>query len=168
MKISLIVAISEESVIGKDNQLIWHLPADMKFFRDKTMGHCVVTGRKNYESIPEKFRPLPGRTNVVITRQKDYSAPGAHVVFSIEEALSFCAKQNEKEVFVIGGAQIFEEMLQKDLVDKMYITHVKKYYEGNVFFPVFNTSEWEKRIISVHAPDEKNEAELEFCEYLKK
>ena len=81
--ISIIVAVDENNVIGKDNTLIWHLPADMKYFKEKTTGHCVITGRKNYESIPEKFRPLPNRTNIVITRTSDYNAPGAIVVGSI-------------------------------------------------------------------------------------
>ena len=87
MLISIIVAVAQNQVIGKDNQLVWHLPDDMKYFIDKTKGHCIITGRKNYESIPEKFRPLPNRTNIVITRQKNYEAPGATVVGSVEEAL---------------------------------------------------------------------------------
>ena len=89
MILSIIVAVSENNVIGKDNTLIWNLPADMKFFKEKTKGHAIITGRKNYESIPEKFRPLPERTNIVITRQADYKAPGAIVVESINAAIHY-------------------------------------------------------------------------------
>ena len=87
MTISIIVAISENNIIGKDNALVWRLPADIKYFKEKTSGHCVITGRKNYESIPAKFRPLPNRTNMVITSQRDYAAPGAIIFNSIKEAV---------------------------------------------------------------------------------
>ena len=100
LKISIIVAVAENNVIGKNNALVWHLPDDMKYFKEKTKGHCIITGRKNYESIPEKFRPLPGRTNIVVTRQKNYSAPGAIVVGTIEKAIE-TAKQKE-----IGRAHV--------------------------------------------------------------
>lgn len=111
MKLSIIVAVSENNVIGKDNQLIWNLPADMKFFKKKTKGHLIITGRKNYESIPEKFRPLLDRTNIVITRQEDYKAPGAIVFSSADAALKY-AKQNhsDEEVFIIGGGEIYKQI----------------------------------------------------------
>ena len=96
MKISIIVAASENNVIGRNNDLPWHLPADMKYFKDTTMGHCVVMGRKNFESIPPKYSPLVGRTNIVITRQKDYKADGAVVVNSIEEAIEYVFKRLPK------------------------------------------------------------------------
>ena len=92
MKVSLIVAVSENGVIGKDNDLIWHLPKDMRFFKETTMGHHVIMGRKNFESIPHKYRPLPDRTNVVITRQSDYKAEGCVVVNSVEAALEIAKK----------------------------------------------------------------------------
>src|SRR5688572_5703899 len=122
MKVSIIVAISENNVIGKDNSLIWHLPADMKFFKEKTTGHCIITGRKNYESIPEKFRPLPNRTNIVISRNFNYSSPGAEVVNSLEEAIEFAKAKKETEAFIIGGGQIFEETLAKNLASVLYVT----------------------------------------------
>ena len=87
MVVSLIVAVSENKVIGKDNDLVWHLPTDMKFFKDTTKGHFVIMGRRNYESIPHKYRPLPNRTNVIVTRQDDYKAEGCLLVNSVEEAI---------------------------------------------------------------------------------
>ena len=135
MIVSIIVAVSENNVIGKDNSLIWHLPADMKFFKEKTTGHCIITGRKNYESIPEKFRPLPNRTNIVITRQKNYIAPGAIVVGSLEEAFekNLQIGADADEVFIIGGAEIFKQSMH--LVDKLYITRIHHNFDGDVFFP---------------------------------
>src|SRR3954471_6943606 len=117
--ISIIVACSENNVIGANNSLIWHLPADMKFFKEKTTGHCIITGRKNYESIPEKFRPLPNRTNIVITRQSDYSAPGASVVNSLEAALEKAKATGDEEIFIIGGAEIFNQALR--YTDRIYL-----------------------------------------------
>ncbi|HRJ35584.1 MAG TPA: dihydrofolate reductase, partial [Flavobacteriales bacterium] len=102
MRISLIVATAPDGAIGKDNKLLWHLPADMKYFRETTSGHCVITGRKNYESIPEKFRPLPNRTNIVLTRNKNCNFPGAISVSSLQEAIKVCQQHNETEAFIIG------------------------------------------------------------------
>src|ERR1041385_4015218 len=95
MTISIIVAVSENNVIGKNNQLPWHLPTDMKFFKDKTMGHCVIMGRKNYDSIPDRFRPLSGRTNIVVTRQKEFKAKDVIIVHSIDEAIQAAKERNE-------------------------------------------------------------------------
>src|SRR3990172_6612257 len=122
MIISSIVAVSENNVIGKDNTLVWHLPDDIQFFKDKTVGHCVITGRKNYESIPVKFRPLKGRTNIVITRQKNYDAKGAVVVNTIEKAIEVAKKAGEKEVFIIGGAEIYRQTTE--MIDKLYLTRI--------------------------------------------
>jgi dihydrofolate reductase len=152
--ISLIVAVGDDNVIGKDNALIWHLPADMKFFKEKTTGHCIITGRKNYESIPEKFRPLPNRTNIVITRQSDYHAPGAIVVHSLEDALVEAKKTGDDEIFIIGGAEIFKQCLP--YTDRIYLTVIHHSFEGDVFFPEINMSEW-KEVARVKGPvDEKN------------
>lgn len=155
MILSIIVAVSENGVIGKDNKLIWSLPADMKFFKEKTSGHIIITGRKNYESIPEKFRPLPNRTNVVITRQKNYHAPGAIIVPSIEEALEYAKKHSEKEeIFVIGGADIFRQIMP--LVNRVYLTWVHERFEGDVTFDPLSENEW-KLVQSERRPaDEKH------------
>ncbi len=158
--ISIIVAVGDNNVIGKDNALIWHLPADMKFFKDKTTGHCIITGRKNYESIPEKFRPLPNRTNIVITRQADYNAPGTVIVDSVEKAMSAAKETNDAEVFIIGGAEIFRQSLH--LTDKIYLTQIHHSFEGDVFFPELNMAEWKEVSRTKGIVDEKNKYEHDF------
>ena len=166
MILSIIVAVAENNVIGKDNKLIWHLPADMKFFKEKTSGHAVITGRKNYESIPEKFRPLPNRTNIIITRQKDYVAPGAVVTCSLDEAIQYAKTLNDKEVFIIGGAEIFKQSIDK--VDIIYRTIVHQSFEGDTFFPSFDESNWilsEKKSV---LPDERNKFALTFETLIRK
>jgi dihydrofolate reductase len=152
--ISIIVAVAENNVIGKDNTLIWHLPADMKYFKEKTSGHCIITGRKNYESIPEKFRPLPNRTNIVITRQKDYFAPGAIVVGSIEDAIEKAKETGDLEIFIIGGAEIYRQSIH--LADKLYITQIHNKFEGDAFFPEIDTTKWKKTSETKGIVDEKN------------
>lgn len=165
MIISIIVAISENNIIGKDNSLIWHLPADMRYFREKTTGHCVITGRKNYESIPEKFRPLPNRTNMVITRQKAYSAPGAIVISSIEEAIEKAKQIGDKEVFIIGGAEIYKQSIH--LADKLYVTKIHHSFDGDVSFPEIDPTIWkETKRVDLKA-DEKNKYDYSFGEYEK-
>jgi len=143
MKVSLIVAVSENGVIGKDNDLIWHLPKDIRFFKETTMGHHVIMGRKNFESIPHKYSPLPNRTNVVITRQTDYAAEGCVVVNSVEEALEVAKNNNDHEAFIIGGGQIYKLALEANLVDKIYLTKIHHTYEGDTFFPELG-NEWEE------------------------
>lgn len=163
--ISIIVAVADNNVIGKDNTLIWHLPADMKFFKDTTTGHCVITGRKNYESIPPKFRPLPNRTNIVITRQHDYDAPGAIVVSSLEDALYNAKQTGDNEIFIIGGGEIFKQSLH--LADRLYVTHIHHDFVGDVHFPEINKNEW-KQVASIKgAVDEKNAYPHTFVTYEK-
>jgi dihydrofolate reductase len=160
MDISFIVAVSENNVIGKDNKLIWHLPADMKFFKDKTTGHCIITGRKNYESIPEKFRPLPNRINIVITRQKDYAAPGATIVGSVEEAIRKAKELCDTEIFIIGGAEIFRQSFP--YVNKIYLTKIYHFFEGDVFFPELNLKEWKETEMIKGVVDDKNKYAHDF------
>lgn len=155
MILSIIVAVAENGAIGKDNKLIWNLPADMKFFREKTVGHFIITGRKNYESIPEKFRPLPNRTNIIITRQKDYHAPGTIIVSSVEAALDYARRHSDKEeVFIIGGAEIFNQVMPE--VDRVYLTRVHHHFEGDVFFRDLSGEEWKLVYSKRFEPDEKN------------
>ena len=163
--ISIIVAVANNNVIGKDNTLIWHLPADMKFFKEKTSGHCIITGRKNYESIPEKFRPLPNRTNIVITRQKNYEAPGAIMVGSIEEAIEKAKQTTDNEIFIIGGAEIYKQALP--YVDKIYFTKIYHEFNGDVFFPKIETSEWKETSRTKGFIDEKNKYEHDFITFEK-
>ena len=160
----IIVAVAENNVIGKDNKLIWKLPADMQFFKDKTIGHCVITGRKNYESIPEKFRPLVGRTNIVITRQKDYKAPGAIIVDSINEAIKTAKKINNSEIFIIGGAEIYKQSLP--FVNKIYLTKINSTFDGDVFFPILG-DEWKEINRTKGLTDEKNKYDYNFIVYEK-
>lgn len=152
--LSIIVAASDNNIIGKDNALVWHLPADMQYFKETTMGHCVITGRKNYESISEKFRPLVGRTNIVVTRDKDFIAPGAIVVGSIEEAIEKAYELEKEEVFIIGGGEIYRQTLH--MADKLYITRVYGDFDGDVFFPQINENEWIEVGAQFNQADEKN------------
>jgi dihydrofolate reductase len=163
--ISIIVAVAENNVIGKDNSLIWHLPSDMKFFKEKTTGHCIITGRKNYESIPEKLRPLTNRTNIVITRQQNYNAPGAIVVSSIEDAIKKAKQTGDTEIFIIGGAEIYKQSLR--YVDKIYLTKIYHSFEGDTFFPEIKPSEWEEISKTKGITDEKNKYEHDFVLFEK-
>ncbi|MFP4023420.1 MAG: dihydrofolate reductase [Thiohalospira sp.] len=147
--LSIIVAVSENNVIGKDNDLIWHLPRDLKHFKETTTGHYVIQGRKTYESYG---KPLPNRTNVIITRDKDYTADGCIVVHSLEEALK--KAENDSEPFIIGGGKIYEQALP--LVDRIYLTKIHHSFEGDTYFPEINMDEWELTEKHDFEPDEKN------------
>lgn len=166
MVISSIVAVSQNNVIGKDNTLIWHLPADMNYFKNKTAGHCVITGRKNYESIPEKYRPLPNRTNIVITRQKNYDAPGAIVVESLEAALKKAVDTGDEEIFIIGGGEIFKQSMH--LADKLYVTKIHHTFDGDTYFPEIDSKFWKETKRVDCLADEKNKYDYSFLEYQKK
>lgn len=163
MKISIVVAASENNAIGKDNRLIWRLPDDMKFFKEKTVGHCVVTGRKNYESIPDKFRPLPDRTNIVVTRTLNYAAPGAIVVHSLEEAIEKAKELNETDLCIIGGGEIYRQALE--VTDVIWLTRVHHEFEAHTFFPVLDPTEWKITWREEHAADEKHQYAFTFFKY---
>ena len=135
MIVSIIVAASTNNVIGKDNDLIWHMPNDMRFFKEKTQGRHVIMGRKNFESIPHKFRPLPNRTNVIITRNINYKSEDALVVNSLEDAIEISRENNEVESFVIGGGEIYKLALERNLIDKIYLTRIHHNFEGDTYFP---------------------------------
>lgn len=165
--VTIIVAVAENGAIGKNNQLLWHLPADMKFFRDTTTGHSIITGRKNYESIPEKFRPLSNRLNVIVTRQKDYVAPGAVVVHSLEDAIDYCRKNSGNEIYIIGGGEIYKECLEKKLADQMLITHVHTAPDADTFFK-WIPEHWIQISSTERKADEKNPFDLDFTLYKRK
>jgi len=135
MKISLIVAMASNRVIGLDNQMPWHLSADLKKFKKITMGSVILMGRKTFESIG---RPLPGRTNIIISRNPEYQQEGCLVFNSVEKALECC--HNEKEVFVIGGSALYEMLLP--VADRLYLTEIKKEFFGDTFFPEMDTEYW--------------------------
>jgi len=166
MQISMIAAVAENYVIGKDNDLVWRLPDDMKFFMQKTTGHHVIMGRKNFESLPPKYRPLPNRTNIVITRQENYKAEGAHVVNSVQEALVIAHKNDEQEAFIIGGGEIYK--LGLDIADTMYITEIHESFEGDAYFPEFDKSKWNEIERIPHPVDEKHKYPFDFVTYKKK
>lgn len=157
--ISFIVAMDENRVIGKDNQLPWRLPEDLKFFKRVTMGHPIAMGRKTHESIG---RILPGRENIVITRQKDYQIEGCTVVSSIEDFVKYSKKQGD-EIFVIGGAEIFNETF--DYSDRLYITLIYEEFAGDTFFPEFDVNKWELMSSEKGIKDEKNPYDYEFRIY---
>jgi dihydrofolate reductase len=164
-KIKLIVAMDADRGIGKNNDLMWHLPIDMKFFKETTNGQIVIMGRKNYDSIPEKYRPLPNRLNVILSRNLDFSATDCLVFHSLEESLSHFAHETERSVFIIGGGQIYKEALALNVVDEMYITHVNHSFGADTFFPEFKQSEWEISTLSTHEKDEKHLCSFEIKKY---
>ncbi len=139
-KIQVIAAVSENNVIGRDGDLPWHLPEDLKRFKKLTTGHPVLMGRKTWESIPEKFRPLPGRTNILVTRQKEYDAPdGVKIYSDVNEALN---AHSDEDLFVIGGGEIYRQTI--DRADVIYLTRVHREIEGDSFFPEIDPSVWEE------------------------
>jgi len=160
--------MDNERGIGKNNDLMWHLPADMKFFRETTSGHIVVTGRKNYDSIPERFRPLPNRENAVLTRNTDYEAPGALIFPSLEACLEHYRNETERTVFIIGGGQIFNEIIEMNGVEEMFITHVNHTYGADVFFPEFDESKWSSELVFEQAADEKHAVSFQVKKYSRK
>jgi dihydrofolate reductase len=166
MKIAMIAALGKDRVIGKDNDLAWHLPDDMAYFMRTTTGHHVIMGRKNFESIPEKYRPLPKRINIIITRQKDYKADGAHVVHSLEDALEIARGNGENEAFIIGGGEIYALGLPK--ADILYLTEIRETFNGDAYFPEVDFSNWDE-ISRVHHPaDARHAHSFDFVIYHRK
>jgi dihydrofolate reductase len=166
--LSMIAALDAAKGIGKNNDLMWNLPADMQFFKDTTKGHVVIMGRKNYESIPEKYRPLPGRKNVILSRQKDFNAPGCSVYTSLEDCLANLNLEYGQKAFIIGGAQIYALALDSNLVQEIFLTHIKKVYGADTFFPNIDVSKYIKTRILEQTVDAKHEAAFEVYHYIKK
>jgi len=157
LKLSIIVATAEKGVIGKDNQLIWHLPEDLKMFRRLTTGHVIIMGRKTFESIG---KPLPNRTSIIISRNTDYLVEGCIVVGSLEEAIEKAKEIETEEAFIIGGAQIYA--LALDMADTVYLTQVHHNFEGDAFFPVLDTNIWTETERKSFSPDEKHAYAFDF------
>lgn len=149
MIISLIAAMDKNRLIGVNNQLPWHLPADLAYFKRTTLGKPVLMGRKTYESIG---RPLPGRTNLVLTRNDDYKPEGIISVSSLDEAISRIA--DAEELVIMGGSSVYEMLLPE--VERMYLTYVQAEFEGDAWFPEFEDSDWKEVSAEEHYPDEKN------------
>lgn len=156
-----IAAAAENNALGKDNQLLWHLPDDFKHFKDLTSGHFIILGRKTFESFP---KPLPNRTHVIITRNKDYKAEGCIVVNSIEQAIE--ATPVNEDVFVIGGAEIYKQSLP--FSNKIELTRVHQDFEADAFFPDLNEDEWQLVHSKYHAKDEKHAIDFTFQTFVKK
>jgi dihydrofolate reductase len=149
--ISIIVAIAENNAIGKDNQLLWHIPEDLKRFKRLTTGHAVIMGRNTWESLP--IQPLPNRRNIVITDNPQDFFEGAERATSIESSLALCSPADEN--FVMGGASVYQQFLP--ITDRLYLTKVHKSFDGDTFFPVLNLLEWERVSKDDYPPDENND-----------
>ncbi|TVQ43238.1 MAG: type 3 dihydrofolate reductase [Saprospirales bacterium] len=151
MTISLIVAISKNRAIGMDNQIPWYLPADLKYFKRTTLGHHILMGRKSYLSIG---KPLPKRTNLVLTRNPFFTANGIKVIHSIEEGIALARAAGDDELFIIGGGEIYRQSM--DLVDRLYITEVDIETEGDTFFPHIDKTQWKLSSKEAHEADDRN------------
>jgi len=154
MIISIIVAIGENNAIGKNNQLLWHMPADLRHFKNKTAGHTIIMGRKTFDSVG---KPLPNRRNIIVTRQ-NITIPGCEVVKSIDDAIALC--KGEDEVFIGGGAEIYREAIDK--TDRIYLTIIHKIFDADTFFPEIDFTQWVETEREDHQPDDKNELSYSF------
>lgn len=163
MEISIIVAKSQNNVIGKDNKLIWHLPADLAYFKKRTSNHHIIMGRKTHESIKKK---LPNRENIIISRNEDYTpAEGCVLVDSLDKAIDLARGNNETEAFIVGGSQIYEAAIE--MADKMYITEINAEFKGDIHFPEFNQDEWREISRFDCYKDEANPYDYSFVTYQK-
>lgn len=162
MMVIIIAAIAKNNALGKNNDLIWHLPADLKRFKKITSGHYIIMGRNTFESIG---KPLPNRTTIIITRNKNYFKDGCLIANSLEQALDMA--EGEQQVFVIGGAQIYKYAMQHNLVDTLDITLVHHEFEADVYFPKIDTDIWEQVEIENFTADEKNKLDYSFVRYKK-
>ena len=158
---TIIAAIAANNALGKNNDLIWHLPADLIRFRKRTTGHHIIMGRNTYESIG---KPLPNRTTVIITRNQQYRAPGCVVVHSMREALAIA--RNDAQPFIIGGAQIYEEAIL--FADQLDITEVHAEFEADVFFPKIDENLWKETKRETFSSDKKNHYNYSFVRYVRK
>ena len=158
--VSLIVAVSSNGVIGRDGGLPWYLPADLRHFKRTTMGHHLIVGRRTWEEVG---KPLPGRSMVVVTRSRRFAPEGAQVARSVEQALDLAS--GDDEVFIGGGAQIYHLALERDLVDRIYLTRILAEVEGDTFLPEIDLARWELVSEEHHEADERNEFPYSFLVY---
>lgn len=158
---TIVVAMGEKNGIGFENRLLWHLPKDLKHFKEITSGHPVIMGRKTYESIG---KPLPNRTNIVVSRKTDWFEEGILIVGSIKEAVKF-AKKIDEEIFIIGGGKIYEQTME--ITDRLEVTLVKAELEADTYFPKIDPKVWKKTAETCHEKDEKNPYDFCFQTYEK-
>ncbi|MHB9055267.1 MAG: dihydrofolate reductase [Paludibacteraceae bacterium] len=163
-KVSIIAAVADNYAIGKNNKLLWHLPADLKHFKEMTSGHAVVMGKRTFESLPNG--PLPNRKNIVLTSIPEGNYSKYYEAVSLHDAIDLCEK--EDEIFIIGGATIFKQAMTFPGVDTMYITWVHADFQADAFFPKFDQDSWEQVKCERHEADEKNPHPYSFCEYIRK
>jgi dihydrofolate reductase len=160
--ITVIAAIATNNALGKDNDLIWYLPADLKRFKKVTTGHYIIMGRNTFESIG---KPLPNRTTIIITRNKNYLKEGCLIANSLEQAIEM--SKEEAQVFIIGGAQIYKETIAKNLAQQLDITLVHKDFEADVYFPEIDAKIWKEIARENFKADEKNKLDYSFISYQK-
>jgi dihydrofolate reductase len=158
--LALIAAVAGNRVIGNDNKLLWHIPEDMRHFRETTRGKPVIMGRKTWESLPDSFRPLPGRLNIVVSRNRAYRAEGAELAASLDEAVARAGAVGE--VFVIGGAELYRQAMP--IAGKLYITEIEADFVGDAVFPEINGTEW--RECSRESRCDKSGLKFSFVEYI--
>jgi dihydrofolate reductase len=163
MTISLIVAAAENNAIGKNNQLLWHLPNDLKFFKNTTWGMPVIMGRKTFEAVN---KTLPGRFNIVITRQDDWKAEGVIVATDLKDALNKAAETNCNEIFIIGGGEIYKQAFE--MADTIYLTRVHATLDGDTFFPAIDESKWKQTASQDFEVDEKHKYAYSFQTWKRK
>ncbi len=163
MKLFLIAAAANNNVIGNNNQLIWHMPADLKHFKDLTMGHTLIMGRKTFESLGT---PLKGRTTIVLSRKKDYDAKGCQVAHDLSDALKLV--KGEKEVFIAGGSQIYDQSMNLHQSRRIYLTRIFASFDGDAYFPEIDPAQWELIERTDHQPDEKNKYAYSFQTYKRR
>lgn len=159
--ITLIAAVAENNALGKDNQLLWHLPDDFKRFKNVTSGHYIIMGRKTFESFP---KPLPNRTHIIITRQKKYPSENCIVVDSLQKAIAICPPT--EELFIIGGGEIYNQSIE--IADKLDITRVHNTFDADTFFPEIDLNKWKLTSAEFHPKDEKHQFDFTFETYLRK
>lgn len=167
IKIALIVAMDEQRGIGRNNDLMWNLPSDMRFFKSTTQGHIVVMGRKNFDSIPEKYRPLPQRLNCVLSRSSDFTLPDCLVFQNLKE----CVQQfheDSRTLFIIGGGEIYRLAMEELSMDEMYITKIDGVFGADTFFPIFDESAWDIEILKTQEIDDKHSHRFTIYKYIRR
>lgn len=167
IKIALIVAMDEQRGIGRNNDLMWNLPSDMRFFKSTTQGHIVVMGRKNFDSIPETYRPLPQRLNCVLSRSSDFTLPGCLVFQNLQE----CVQQfheDSRTLFIIGGGEIYRLAMEELSMDEMYITKIDGVFGADTFFPIFDEGAWDIKILKTQEIDDKHSHRFTIYKYIRR
>lgn len=168
MKVVIIAAIGQNRELGRDNQLLWHLAEDMQFFKETTSRHFVIMGRKSFDSIPKKYKPLPNRVNIIITRDPDYMYEECYTFSNLQEAIDLANENGEDRVFIIGGGEIYRLALESGIVDEMFLTEVRaSFSDAHIFFPEFEHLHWQKELIRSVVADSLNQFSFDIYHYQK-